>query len=143
MKGSMHETGLVDSRLSRVVLGLLFDETRRILIALRSEHKLYGGLWEFPGGKIEPGETVEQALIREIREELDAPVAIDEVFPGYIYEQGNLRAEFIPISGSISAPDITLLEHDACRFITIAEIAGFPFSPYDRGAIAMLREGLV
>lgn len=124
-------------------MGLLFDPTGRILIALRNERKLYGGLWEFPGGKIEPGETATAALLREMREELAAPVVIDRVFPGYLYEQDGVRAEFIPISGTIQPADITLQEHDDYCFITIAELDRFAISPYDRQAIELLRNGLV
>jgi 8-oxo-dGTP diphosphatase len=127
----------------RVVVGLLFDEARRILIALRDQDKLYGGLWEFPGGKVEPGETDRAALTREMREELDAPIVIVRVFPGYRFTSGRLKAEFIPISGTIDPAHITLQEHDDHRFITIEDIAVFPFAPYDHTAITMLRNGLV
>ncbi|MCB2216360.1 (deoxy)nucleoside triphosphate pyrophosphohydrolase [Desulfofustis glycolicus] len=127
----------------RVVVGLLFNDTGRILIARRSTDKRYGGLWEFPGGKVEPGESDPAALRREMREELDAPIIIARVFAGYRFTLGHLSAEFIPISGSIDPADITLLEHDAHHFITADEIAGFPFAPYDKRAITMLRSGLV
>jgi hypothetical protein len=65
------------------------------------------------------------------------------VFAGYRITLGQLSAEFIPISGSIDPADITLLEHDAHHFITADEIATFPFAPYDKRAITMLRNGLV
>ena len=124
--------------MTRVVMGLLFNQSGRILIAKRNPSKRYGGLWEFPGGKIEHGETIEQALVREIMEELDAPVMVEQVYPGYLFEYKSQRAEFIPVSGSIVPRDITLLEHDECRFITLSEIGGYHISPYDRGAIALL-----
>ncbi|MBE0584710.1 MAG: NUDIX domain-containing protein [Desulfofustis sp.] len=127
----------------RVVVGLLFDETGRVLIALRDPDKLYGGLWEFPGGKVEPGETDRTALVREMREELDAPIIIVRVFPGYRFTSGRLSAEFIPISGTIEPAHISLQEHHDHRFITIEEIVEFPFAPYDQTAISMLRNGLV
>ena len=126
--------------MTRVVMGLLFEQDGRILIAKRNKTKRYGGLWEFPGGKIEAGETVEQALRREILEELDAPIKVGEIFPAYLFEYQGLRAEFIPVSGSVMETDITLLEHDAYRFITLEEIALFDFSPYDNRAIELLRE---
>jgi 8-oxo-dGTP diphosphatase len=120
-------------------MGLLFD-AGKILIAKRSDKKRYGGLWEFPGGKIEAGETVEQALRREIIEELDAPIHIVQVFPGYLFEYQGLRAEFIPVSGTVSEHQITLLEHDEFRFISLAELGGYDFSPYDDEAITLLRQ---
>ncbi|MDX9873379.1 MAG: 8-oxo-dGTP diphosphatase MutT [Spongiibacteraceae bacterium] len=57
-----------------VAVGVVIDEHRRILIARRAAHLHQGNLWEFPGGKVEPGETVQQALVRELEEELDIRV---------------------------------------------------------------------
>ena len=124
--------------MTRVVMGLLFDSSGKILIAKRNPRKRYGGLWEFPGGKIERGETVEEALIREIMEELDAPVMVGRVYPGYLFEYRDLTAEFIPVSGTILPRDITLQEHDECRFVRLGEIDGYDISPYDHGAIDLL-----
>ncbi len=124
--------------MTRVVMGLLFNQSGRILIAKRNRKKRYGGLWEFPGGKVEAGETFEEALIREIREELDAPIRVDRVYPGYLFRYQNLSAEFIPVSGSIIPRDITLMEHDECKFVGLGEIEGYEVSPYDRGAITLL-----
>ena len=119
-------------------MGLLFNRSGRILIAKRNLEKRYGGLWEFPGGKVEAGETFEQALIREIREELDAPVLIDRVYPGYLFTHRNLRAEFIPVSGTIRPGDITLMEHDDFNFVGLDEIGRYELSPYDREAVSLL-----
>lgn len=58
-----------------VAVGVIVNKQREILIALRPDHVHQGGLWEFPGGKVEPGEQVEQALARELREELDISVS--------------------------------------------------------------------
>ena len=119
-------------------MGLLFSDSCRILIAKRNQAKRYGGLWEFPGGKIEQGESIEEALVREIKEELDAPIILNRVYPGYLFEYRDLRAEFIPVSGTIVPKDITLQEHDECRFVTLGEIGRYDISPYDHGAIDLL-----
>lgn len=124
--------------MTRVVMGLLFDGSGRILIAKRNLRQRYGGLWEFPGGKIEHGETIEQALAREIHEELDAPIMVSRVYPGYLFEYKNLKAEFIPVSGAIAPREISLLEHDECKFIELGEIGSYEISPYDHGAITLL-----
>ncbi len=124
--------------MTRVVMGLLFSDSCRILIAKRNQSKRYGGLWEFPGGKIEQGESVEEALVREIKEELDAPITLGRVYPGYLYEYKGLRAEFIPVSGTILPRDISLQEHDECRFVKLGEIGGYDISPYDLRAIDLL-----
>lgn len=124
--------------MTRVVMGLLFDFSGKILIAKRNPQKRYGGLWEFPGGKVEAGESYEEALVREIREELDAEILIDRVYPGYLFSYRDLSAEFIPVSGSIKPNDITLMEHDDCRFVTFREIEKYEISPYDNGAVELL-----
>ncbi|MEJ2057661.1 MAG: (deoxy)nucleoside triphosphate pyrophosphohydrolase [Desulfofustis sp.] len=124
--------------MTRVVMGLLFDLSGRILIAKRNPQKRYGGLWEFPGGKVEAGESYEEALVREIREELDAEISIGKVYPGYLFSYRSLSAEFIPVSAAIKPGDITLMEHDACRFVRFEEIGGYDLSPYDQGAVELI-----
>lgn len=64
-----------------VVAAALVDEDGRVLMQQRPIHKAHGGLWEFPGGKVEPGETPEKALVRELREELDLAVDVADVRP--------------------------------------------------------------
>lgn len=77
-----------------VVAAALIDAQGRILIAQRPAHKSLGGLWEFPGGKVEPGESPEQALVRELEEELAVQVEADALdpfaFASHTYEDFNL-----------------------------------------------------
>lgn len=68
-------------RLLLVAAAALFDSTGRVLITQRPDNKSLGGLWEFPGGKVEPGEAPEQALVRELKEELDLNVEPDALDP--------------------------------------------------------------
>src|SRR3954462_3042279 len=67
--------GMADLKLTLVVACALIDVDKRVLIAQRPEGKTLAGLWEFPGGKLEPGERPEESLIRELHEELGIPVA--------------------------------------------------------------------
>jgi len=66
--------------LIRVAAGVIFNQRKEVLLALRPLHKHQGGLWEFPGGKIEAGESIEAALARELLEELDIVVLASEPF---------------------------------------------------------------
>ena len=68
-------------RLLLVAAAALLDSRGRVLITQRPEHKQLGGLWEFPGGKVEPGEAPEAALVRELKEELDLNVEPDTLDP--------------------------------------------------------------
>ena len=72
---------LSSRRLLLVTAAALFDVSGRVLICQRPQHKALGGLWEFPGGKVEPGESPEAALIRELKEELDLTVEPDALDP--------------------------------------------------------------
>ena len=126
--------------MTRVVMGLLFESSGLILVAKRDRRKKYGGLWEFPGGKIEGGETVEEALEREIQEEMSAPVKVLKVHDGYIFSHKGLQAEFIPVAGTIEPEDIILNEHEAFRFIMTSQLRDFDFSPPDYGAIDLIEK---
>lgn len=68
-------------RLLLVAAAALFDSQGRVLVTQRPRHKQLGGLWEFPGGKVEPGEAPETALVRELKEELDLTVEPDALDP--------------------------------------------------------------
>lgn len=68
-------------RLLLVAAAALIDSSGRVLITQRPQHKALGGLWEFPGGKVEPGEAPETALVRELKEELDLTVEPDALDP--------------------------------------------------------------
>lgn len=126
--------------MTRVVMGLLYESNGLILIAKRDGSKKYGGLWEFPGGKIEGRETAEEALEREILEEMSAPVKVLKVYDGYIFSHKGLQAEFIPVAGTIVPKDIILNEHEAFRFIMTSELREFDFSPPDYGAIDLIEK---
>ena len=75
------ETPLSSKRLLLVVAAAMLDSEGRVLLAQRPQHKQLGGLWEFPGGKLEAGEAPEDALIRELKEELDVTVEPNVLAP--------------------------------------------------------------
>ncbi|MFT3729225.1 MAG: (deoxy)nucleoside triphosphate pyrophosphohydrolase [Terricaulis sp.] len=75
------DTAASSRRLLLVVAAAMLDSEGRVLLAQRPQHKQLGGLWEFPGGKLEAGEAPEDALIRELKEELDVTVAPDALEP--------------------------------------------------------------
>jgi 8-oxo-dGTP diphosphatase len=72
-----------------VVVGILIDPQGRVLITRRAPQTHQGGLWEFPGGKVEPGETIVDALARELREELGVTVLISEPFMTLQHDYGD------------------------------------------------------
>src|SRR5262249_42902657 len=82
------------ARLVTVVAAVLLDDVTRLLLSRRPLGKAFGGLWEFPGGKIEPGETPEAALVRELNEELGITISADTpeplIFISHAYEASHL-----------------------------------------------------
>ncbi|MFJ6025209.1 8-oxo-dGTP diphosphatase MutT [Brevundimonas sp. NPDC092305] len=125
-----------------VVAVALIDTDGRVLIARRPEGKQLAGLWEFPGGKVEPGERPEAALIRELREELGIEVSesclAPFVFTSHAYESFHL---LMPLylcrrwSGVVQAR-----EHSALKWVRPAQLADYPMPPADEPLVAWLRD---
>ena len=115
---------------TEVVAALIWQEGR-FMICQRPAHKARGLLWEFVGGKPEAGETLEQALCRECREELDIEVAVGEVFAEVTHVYPDLTVHLTLFHASIAEGEPKLLEHNDLRWITPAEIPDYPFCPAD------------
>lgn len=122
------------------VVAALIWEGDRFLACQRPAHKARGLLWEFVGGKVEPGETPEEALIRECREELDVAVAPRDVFLTVIHEYPDLTVRLILFNAVIAEGTPKLLEHNALRWITADEIDELEFCPADEEILKKLRE---
>ena len=112
----------------------------RFLICQRPEHKARGLLWEFVGGKVEPGETRQDALARECREELDIEVSVGEVFMDVVHEYPDLTVHLTLFHGKITAGVPKLLEHADLRWITVGEISDYEFCPADVAMLERLRK---
>jgi len=113
-----------------VVAALIWDKDR-FLACQRPAHKARGLLWEFVGGKVEPGETKEEALIRECREELDITVVPGSVFMELVHEYPDLTVRLTLFNASISKGVPKKLEHNDLRWITTDQIPEFKFCPAD------------
>ena len=122
------------------VVAALIWEGDRFLACQRPAHKARGLLWEFVGGKVEPGETPEDALIRECREELDVTVAPRDVFMTVIHEYPDLTVRLILFNAVIAEGTPKLLEHNDLRWITVNEIDSLDFCPADEEILKKLKE---
>lgn len=104
----------------------------RILAVQRSRHDpMLPGLWEFPGGKVEPGETEEACLIREIREELELEVEILKRLPDVNWDYGNVLIRMTPFIVRIVTGTMKLNDHDAFRWMTVADLMSLDWAPAD------------
>lgn len=105
----------------------------RVLVAQRPAHKHLGLKWEFPGGKVEPGELPEQALVREITEELGCTIVIDRALPRFTHDYGTVVIEMMPFTCSVipgsAAPRAH--EHVALCWATPAELRAIDLAPAD------------
>ena len=122
------------------VVAALIWEGDRFLACQRPAHKARGLLWEFVGGKVEPGESLEDALIRECREELDITVAPRDVFMEVIHEYPDLTVRLTLFNATIADGTPKALEHHDIRWITVREIDGLDFCPADEEILKKLKE---
>ena len=116
--------------MTQVVAALIWDGSR-FMICQRPAHKARGLLWEFVGGKVEPGETKPQALIRECREELGITVFPHALFMELDHVYPDLTIHLSLYHCSIAAGIPQLLEHNDLRWITPSEIPQYDFCPAD------------
>lgn len=114
-----------------VVAGIIRNKDNKILIAQRNMKKTQGGLWEFPGGKIENNETMEEAIVREIKEELDMDIAFESYFDEkkYIYPEKEIN--LIALNCKFIGEKYNVLEHEKAEWITVEELDNFEFAPAD------------
>ena len=125
--------------MTEVVAALIWDENR-FLACQRPAHKARGLLWEFVGGKVEPGETREQALIRECQEELAVTVAVQDVFMEVDHVHPDLTVHLTLFNASIAEGIPQKIEHNDLRWITVEEIDQYEFCPADEEILRRLKE---
>ena len=116
--------------MTEVAAALIWDGDK-FMICQRPAHKTRGLLWEFVGGKVEPGETREQALVRECREELAVTVSVGEVFMDVIHEYPDLLVHLTLFNAVIAEGIPKKLEHNDIQWITAEEIPNYHFCPAD------------
>jgi len=122
-----------------VVAALIWDGDR-FMACQRPPHKARGLLWEFVGGKVEPGETKEAALIRECREELDVTLKVGTVFMEVLHEYPDIIVNLTLFNASIAEGTPKKLEHNDIKWITAEEIPNYDFCPADKEILGRICE---
>ena len=122
-----------------VVAALIWDNGK-FMICQRPKHKTRALEWEFVGGKVEPNESKEDALIRECREELDITVEVGEVFMEVIHQYPDILVHLTLFHAGIASGTPKLLEHNDMRWITPNEIEAYNFCPADKEILERITE---
>lgn len=129
---------MMEQKITEVVAALIVKD-HRFLICQRPAHKARGMLWEFVGGKVEQGETLPQALIRECLEELGIRVTPQEIFMQLVHTYPDITVR-LTLFWAQTQDTPQRLEHNDLRWISVDEIDHFSFCPADRAILAKLKE---
>ena len=122
-----------------VVAALIWDNDK-FLICRRPKNKARALLWEFAGGKVEFGETKEQALIRECKEELDIIISAEDIFMDVVHEYSDITVHLTLFNSTILEGIPKKLEHDDIKWITASEIDNYDFCPADIEILKKVKE---
>ncbi|HEY9899085.1 MAG TPA: (deoxy)nucleoside triphosphate pyrophosphohydrolase [Pantanalinema sp.] len=120
------------------VVGAIIRRGDRVLIAQRPPGKHEALLWEFPGGKVEPGESPEACLAREIREELDAEIAVGAYFGDVLHDYGGRRIHLTCYWATLTGSEPRAIECHALAWVSASELGEYAFAPADVPLVARL-----
>lgn len=124
----------------KVVAAIIKNEDK--ILATKRGYGEFMNMWEFPGGKIEPGETKKQALVREIKEELNIEINVDKFALDIEYQYPNFYLFMSCFMCSIKEGSIELLEHNDGKWITKEELNTLNWLPADIDAVNYLKENM-
>ena len=122
------------------VVAALIRNQDKFMICQRPANKARELLWEFVGGKVEPGETKEQALIRECQEELAVMLDVGEVFMDVVHEYPDLTVHLTLFHAVIREGMPQKLEHNDIRWVTVDELDEYEFCPADKEILKRLKD---
>ena len=122
------------------VVAALIWQRDKFMICQRPAHKSRGLLWEFVGGKVEPSETKEQALIRECQEELAVTLSVGDIFMDVVHEYPDLTVHLTLFNATIAEGEPQKLEHNDIQWITPSEIPNYDFCPADVEILTKISE---
>ena len=125
--------------MTEVVAAIIWDGDK-FMICQRPANKARALLWEFVGGKVESGETKEQALIRECREELDILLSVGDVFMDVVHEYPDITVHLTLFNATIAKGEPQKLEHNDIQWIMSSEISNYQFCPADEEILDKIKD---
>lgn len=123
------------------VVAALIRQNESFLICQRPAHKARPLMWEFPGGKVEPGESDAQALIRECEEELAITLSVGDLYAEVTHTYPDIKIRLRLYECAIQSGTLTLKEHQDAKWITPRDIRQYAFCPADEDILQMLEKG--
>ena len=122
------------------VVGAAIMKNGKLFAAQRSDRGETALKWEFPGGKIEQGETPEQALLREVKEELDTQIRVEKYIATVEYQYRTFHLTMHLYKCSLTGKDPVISEHVACRWLHADELKSLDWAPADLGILDTVRK---
>ena len=130
------------AKVINVVAAVIKNSEGKVLIAQRCLKKAQGGLWEFPGGKIEPNETREHAIVREIKEELFIDISADKYLSEKEFVYPEKTINLIALACTHLSGEIKPTEHEDIKWVTKEELNNYEFAPADYFIVNNLKENM-
>ncbi|EUJ18511.1 NUDIX domain-containing protein [Listeria grandensis FSL F6-0971] len=122
------------------VVGAIIQKNNKTLCVQRADSAVNGTDWEFPGGKIEPGETPEQALIREVQEEIGCVITVNQAFDHTIYAYEFANVHLTCFLCELVTGEPTLHVHQAMKWLDASEMPNLKWSPANLPAVKKLQQ---
>ena len=138
-KRSPRNTMVKSPKIIRVTAAIIESDDKILIAQRKSEDDIFGGLWEFPGGKIENGETPEECMARELMEELEIKVEVGTLITSNKHRYPNGLFELLAYRVQHISGNFVLNDHDEIKWITIDEISNFEFPPANTPIINYLK----
>ncbi len=122
-----------------VAAAVIENREGRILIARRKPEISLGGCWEFPGGRIEPGETAAACAAREMKEEMDVHIETGDILAETVHDYGTKTVHLVAVRAILLAGRMRLHDHDDIRWVTVSEMGDYLFAPADEAIVEALQ----
>ncbi|OQA62071.1 MAG: (deoxy)nucleoside triphosphate pyrophosphohydrolase [Treponema sp.] len=122
-----------------VAAAVIENREGRILIARRKPEISLGGYWEFPGGRIEPGETAAECAAREMKEEMDVHIETGDVLAETVHDYGTKTVHLVAVRAILLGGRMRLHDHDDIRWVTVAEMDDYLFAPADEAIVEAIQ----
>lgn len=123
-----------------VAAAVIENREGRILIARRKAEITLGGYWEFPGGKMENGESAALCAARELHEEMDVHIETGEIIAETVHDYGTKVVHLVAVEAILLSGHMRLHDHDEIRWVTVSEMGDYLFAPADETIVEKLKE---